>query len=659
MRASRTPGRWRQRRQVGVDDQATPVTLPLLTASILLTGAPKPISPDLFGIFFEDLSYAADGGLYPERVQNRSFEYSAADREGWNGLTGWTTVKGEGDVGTVGLRNGAPLNASNPHYAVLMVEKGALGLRNEGFDGMALKAGEAYDLSLFTCAFAGRPGPIRVRLEAKDGALLAQTTLAAPTESWATRTATLVSNADTANGRLVVLASNVGDSMPAGTGLDMVSLFPRRTFHDRSNGLRPDLAQAIADLRPKFVRFPGGCVAHGNGLGNMYRWKDTIGPVEARREQPNIWGYHQTAGLGYYEYFQFCEDIGAKPLPVLPAAVCCQNSGQYWGKGQESLPMTAMNDYVQEALDLVEWANGPTTSKWGARRGAQGHPRPFGLEYLAIGNEDAITPAFEERFTMIYRAVHAKYPKLKLIGTVGPAPDGDDFEAGWRLARKDRVDTVDEHYYVSPDWFWEHLTRYDGYDRAGTKVYVGEYAAHEPKRENTLRAALAEAAHLTSLECNGDVVRLASYAPLLAKQGHVSWRPDLIYFDNATVTPSVNYEVQRLFMRNAGDLYLPARIKGPTGQIAGSVVQDSKTGDVIVKLVSCADTPTAAHVDLSSMKGLRPEATRTVLVGDPLAENAFGKPPTLVPRTNAMTVTPAFDIELPPTSFTMIRAKTR
>lgn len=629
--------------------------LPLLV-SITVAGLAKPISPDLFGIFFEDLNYAADGGLYAELVQNRSFEYTLRDRGEWHGLTAWTVVKEDGGEGRASLRTASALHPNNPHHVSIFVEKGRVGLRNEGFDGMVLRKGEAYDFSLFACAFSGKPGPITVRLEDKDGTVLASASLTAPKEDWQKLTAVLTPTADTSEGRLAVVASGKGS-----TGLDMVSLFPRKTFKDRPNGLRADLAQTIADLKPKFIRFPGGCIVHGggHGLSGMYDWKKTVGPVETRRAQPNSWGYHQTAGIGYFEYFQFCEDIGAKPLPVVPSAVSCQNTDHNWGKGQEGLPMAEMKAYIQDVLDLVEYANGPANSKWGRVRAQAGHPKPFNLEYLAIGNEEAITDTFETRFKMVHDAVKAKYPKLKLIGTVGPFATGDDFERGWKYARAEKLAYVDEHYYVPPTWFWENLTRYDGYDRSEAKVYAGEYAAHEEKRENTLRSAIAEAAYLTSLERNGDVVTLSSYAPLLAKEGHTQWRPDLIYFDNRTVTPSVNYYVQKLFMHNAGDRYLPAEVETARGSVASSVVQDSKSGDVIVKLVSRSEVSANARIDLSAIKGLKPRAVRTVLTGDPLAENRFGKAPTVLPKSDEIDLAPLAQIEIPPTSLTILRFKTR
>jgi alpha-L-arabinofuranosidase len=628
----------------------------LLLASLALAGPAKPISPDLFGIFFEDINYAADGGLYAELVQNRSFEYDPTIN-GWNGLTAWTVVKENGSEGRANVRTGTPLHANNPHYVSVYVEKGSVGLRNDGFDGMVLRQGERYDLSLFACAYSGEPGPLMVRLEDKSGKVLASAALPAPKADWGKFGVSLTPSEGTDQGHLVVLASGRG-----ATGMDMVSLFPQKTFKGRKNGLRADLAQAIADLKPKFVRFPGGCVVHGGwlGLSAMYNWKKTVGPVEARQTIGNNWGYFQSMGIGYYEYFQFCEDTadGAKPLPVVPSAVSCQNTDTNWGKGQEALPMAEMKAYIQDVLDLVEYANGPATSKWGKVRAAAGHPKPFALEYLAIGNEEAITPAFEKRFKMIRDAVKAKYPKLRLIGTVGPFADGEDFDAGWKFARKEGLDYVDEHYYLPPAWFWDNLRRYDSYNRSEAKVYAGEYAAHEPNRDNTLRTAIAEAAYLTSLERNGDVVQLSSYAPLLAKQGHTQWRPDLIYFDNKSVTPSVNYYVQQLFMHNAGDRSLPFAPVA-NGPFASSVVQDSKSGDVIVKLVTRSESPIRVLLDLSSVKGLRPSAMRTVLAGDPMAQNRFGQTPAVLPKTDAVELSPVSEVEIPPFSLTVLRFRTR
>lgn len=619
--------------------------------------ASKAISPDLVGIFFEDISYAADGGLYAELVQNGSFEYSEADQPGWNALTSWELVQAAGSKAELLAASESPLNPRNPHYAVLRNSDGA-GLKNSGFDGIAVKAGEAYVFSVFAKQLAQSGALLTVRLESKTGALLAEAKLPKPGAEWKKATVVLDVKTTDADARLVLLASGPGD-----IALDMVSLFSKKTFKNRANGLRADLAQTIADLKPKFMRFPGGCLVHGDGLDNMYRWKDSIGPVEQRVGQPNIWRYHQSLGLGYFEYFQFCEDIGAKPLPVVAAGVCCQNSNQRvtkkWGIGQLGLPMEQMPAYIQDVFDLIEYANGPVDSTWGAKRAAAGHPAPFGLKYVGIGNEDNITPVFKERFQMIFEAVKAKHPEITVVGTVGPNPDGEDYDKGWKIADELRVPMVDEHYYKPPQWFWDNLLRYDPYDRSKSKVYAGEYAAHDAKKRNTLRSAIAEAAHLTSLERNGDVVSFASYAPLLAKQGHVKWSPNLIYFNNVAVFPTINYQVQRLFSVNGGDAYLQTTLSD-SANLAASTVSDSKTGDLILKLVNGANTAKPLQVVLSGAKGLSASATQTVFA-DPNADvvNRDGNPPAVQPQTSPITVGPVFDYEVPANSLTVIRIKSK
>ncbi|MEO8394704.1 MAG: alpha-L-arabinofuranosidase C-terminal domain-containing protein [Chloroflexota bacterium] len=619
---------------------------------------PKPISPDLFGIFFEDINYSADGGLYAELIQNRSFAYTSADTFDWNFFTAWELIQQGGQV-SIALGTESPVHPNNAHYLVLNTDGGEVSLRNGGYDGIVLKAGESYQVSLFARVLAGEIGALTVHLEGRLGEILAEATFAQPTGEWAKYTATLQPSGDDRFARFVLVISGSGS-----LALDVISLFPYKTFHNRANGLRPDLAQVIADLQPKFMRFPGGCLVHGDGLDNMYRWKDTIGPIETRREQPNIWNYHQSVGLGYYEYFQFCEDMGAKPLPVVPAGCCCPNTGAkftgLWEQGQQGLPMNEMPDYVQEVLDLIEWANGSVTSTWGAKRAEQGHPEPFGLEYLAIGNEDRITTVFNERFKMIYEAVKAQHPEITVIGTVGPRPSGEDFDLGWQVARELSVEIVDEHVYQTPDWFWDQLPRFDAYDRSDPAVYLGEYAAHDIGRKNTLRSALAEAAYMTALERNGDIVRLSSYAPLLAKQRRTQWTPDLIYFDNVTITPSINYYVPQLFCINAGDISLSVTVEYPEEKmLAVSCVQDTKSGDLILKIVSRADLPVNTRFDLSALDILEATAALTLLSGDLLAENSFGQPAGVLPVTSQITVSQQFSYEIPAHSLSIIRFKLR
>jgi alpha-N-arabinofuranosidase len=557
------------------------------------------------------------------------------------------------------VESAAPLHANNPHYVQLRVEnpfQKGLGIKNNGFDGIALQAGEKYDFSLWARVKSGVAVPLLVQLRDKKGQVLTETTISAQAAGWQQYRTTLAPSAAEPEASLVVLATGQGV-----VDLDMISLFPQKTFHNRPNGLRADLAQVIGDIKPKFVRFPGGCLAHGDGLDNIYDWKKTIGPVEQRVSQRNIWGYHQTAGLGYFEYFQFCEDIGAKALPVVSAGVSCQNSGGSWrigGTGQQCIPLADMGAYTQDVLDLIEYANGPATSTWGAKRAAAGHPAPFNLEYIGIGNEDKITANFEERFKMIYAAVHAKYPKMQVIGTVGPSPKGEDYDKGWALASQLNVPLVDEHYYEKPKWFLTNNRRYDTYDRARPKVYLGEYASWG----NTLFNAVAEAAYMTSLERNGDVVRLASYAPLLAKEGHTQWNPDLIYFNNRTVVPTVNYYVQQLFGQNQGTEYVAGVVAPPAGAVAdttvaASCVRDAKTGDVILKLVNASATAQPFQVDLSGLKGVNLAATRTVFMGDKDAKNTFASPRTVMPKTAPYKAVKRFTYSAEPYSLTVIRLR--
>ncbi len=631
-----------------------------------LAASGKAISPDLFGIFFEDLNYAADGGLYAELVQNRSFEYNAKEQLTWGPLTAWDFVTRDGGRGDVKIADHISVHPNNPTYAVIENDKsdGRVGLVNSGFDGIVVKAGEQYDFSMFgRQLYVGphwggdgkisSPAKFLVRLETKAGAVLAETSVEISGRDWRRVAATLTATNSDTDARLAVLSVTRG-----GVALDEISLFPHATFRGRPNGLRADLAQTIADLHPKFMRFPGGCLVHGIGLNNFYRWKDSIGPIEQRRGQPNLWGYHQSLGLGYFEFFQFCEDIGAKPLPVVPAGVCCQNGDHQGGSGQSGLPLAAMPGYIQEVLDLIEWANGPTNSVWGAKRAAAGHPATFNLQYLGVGNEENITPVFEERFKLIHDVLRTKHPEITVIGTTGPFHSGADYDAGWKFANAERVAMVDEHYYEKPEWFLNNLTRYDAYDRTKSKVYVGEYAAHERDRANTLRSALAEAAYLTSLERNADIVRLSSYAPLLAKSGHTQWRPDMIYFDNTRVLRSANYFVQQLFAQNAGDEYLSAAVSPANKDLAVSCVRDSKSGDVIFKFVNNAAKAMAVDANLTGAKNFQ-SATRTVLTGEVMAVNSFDKPTRVGPVSEPFAVKEKFSCELPAHSLTVIRVNVR
>lgn len=501
-----------------------------------------------------------------------------------------------------------------------------------------------------------------IQLVKPDGTVLASSRLTVSSSDWEKCGLTLTSKADEPKAKLVIQPLTSGSY-----ALDMISLFPQKTFKGRKNGLRADLAQAIADIHPRFVRFPGGCLAHGDGLDNIYHWKETIGPLEARKPAPNIWRYHQTRGLGYFEYFQFCEDIGAEPLPVVAAGVPCQNSTRksHYSKdlvtthGQQGgIPMDKMDQYVQDVLDLIEYANGdPRTTKWGRERAKAGHPEPFNLKYIGLGNEDLITRVFKERFRMIYDAVKKHYPDITVIGTSGPFCEGADYDEGWKFADELNLPIVDEHNYNSPGWFIYNQDYYDRYDRTKSKVYLGEYAAHAPGRVNNIETALSTALFLTSVERNGDVVSMTSYAPLLAKDNYTQWRPNLIYFTNTEIRLTTDYYVQQMFGQNSGSEYLPSELalEGLYAQnvhkrISLSVVKDKKSGDVILKLVNMLPVSIKASMDIAFLTDKSSDAEVTVLSGKP-------EETTVRPSVKTMTVDHDFQYEISPYSFTVIRLK--
>ena len=558
----------------------------------------KKISEKLIGVFFEDISYAADGGLYAEMVQNRDFEYTPADHKGWNAFTAWQLASGKkADIVT-----SSPLSKQNPHALRIAADT----LYNEGWDGMLIKAGEKYDFSMFVKSSSDKSFVVAL----VDGnRVLASERIETSGKEWAKYSATLAPSASAKEARLMLVAEGKKAAL-----VDMISLFPQNTFKGRKNGLRADLAQVIADLHPKFVRFPGGCMSHGDGLDNIYRWKHTVGPLEERTPDRNIWNYHQTRGLGFYEYFQFCEDIGAEPLPVLAAGVPCQNSAPNangYGGQQGGIPMADMPAYIQEILDMIEWANGdPATSKWAKMRADAGHPAPFNLKYIGIGNEDIISTAFEERYEMIARAIRQKYPDIQICGTAGPfhTPSSDYIE-GWLYAfeHQDIVDIVDEHYYESVGWFINNQDYYDNYDRKGPKVYLGEYAARSA--HGNIDCALVEAMHLCGVERNGDVVEMTSYAPMLCHMKHQNWNPDMIYFDNETIDLTPSYHTQRLFSKYSGTHYLDSYIEGlpedAQRRVAASIVCDVKSGKGYLKVVNTL--PVALKLDIT---GLDIEANR-------------------------------------------------
>ncbi len=623
-----------------------------------------PITDKLMGIFFEDINYAADGGLYAELVQNRDFEYNPSDRgndEKWNSMTAWTV---EGD-GKHSINTENPIHANNPHYINIVMDKPGTALVNSGFDGMPVKADEAYDLSMRVRTAAD--SKINVSLVDTLGNAVGSAVLDVKgSPQWQTVEGTMTAQTACPDAVLRIAPENAGTY-----DFDMISLFPRNTFKGRKNGLRQDLAQTLADLKPQFVRFPGGCVAHGNGVDNIYDWKGSIGPLEARKPLSNLWGYHQTRGLGYHEYFLFCEDIDAEPLPVLAAGVPCQNSGReahhshdaLTTRGQQcGVPMEEMDAYIQDVLDLIEYANGSVKTKWGAKRAEAGHPEPFNLKYLGIGNEDMITEVFVPRFKMIYDAVQKAHPEITVVGTVGPFYEGTDYEEGWKLAEELNIPIVDEHYYVAPGWYIYNQDYYDDYRRNATKVYLGEYASHRPDRKSTIETALSEALYLASVERNGDVVEMTSYAPLLAKDNHTQWTPDLIYFNNNEIRPTVDYYVQQLYGQNAGTTYVPAQTYVPEwtasdkdlskakARIGSSIVRDEATGDYIVKIANLLPVSASTMIDLSDINGITDgEIGGWVLTGN--YDDTEARPE----ETASKVVSGKISQTLPAYSFTVLR----
>ncbi len=633
---------------------------PLEATINVQTSQAKPISEHLIGVFFEDINYAADGGLYAELIQNRDFEYSSKDgsREGWDSNYAWS-VRGDDATFTIATAN--PIHENNPHYAVLNIAKPGASFQNPGFDGITLKKGEKYDFSLFGRVSQGsKGGKVLVKLINHDGSEIASSSVNVSSKEWKKYSTVLTANADVRSAELALVPQ-----VPGTYELDMISLFPQNTFRGHKNGLRADLAQTLADMKPRFVRFPGGCVAHGDGVDNIYDWKGSIGPLEARKPLRNLWGYHQTRGLGYFEYFQFCEDMGAEPVPVLAAGVPCQNSGScsHHSKGelgcngqQGGIPMEEMGAYIQDVLDLIEYANGDAKKTvWGRKRAEAGHPKPFNLKFIGIGNEDLITDIFVERFTMIFNAVKEKYPEITVIGTVGPFYEGTDYDEGWALASKLNIPMVDEHYYVAPGWLIHNQDYYDRYDRNKSKVYLGEYAAHLPGRPNNIETALAEALYLTSVERNGDVVSMTSYAPLLAKENHTQWTPDLIYFNNEEVKPTVGYYTQQMYGQNAGIEYVASSVNlnnngdAVKKRVGVSVVKDELTGDYIVKLVNLLPVEITSQIKLDGAALVNPTATKTILSGDPKDKEAKSVSSDFEVKGND------FPYTMPAYSFTVIR----
>jgi alpha-N-arabinofuranosidase len=624
------------------------------TVSVAVNKPGAEINPAMWGIFFEDINFGADGGLYAELVKNRSFEFPQA-------LTGWNIPGASAASTRVLVQQDPAAKPANAHYLTLESLGDGATIENEGFRGMGIKAGETYD---FSVNVRGGPGTaLRVELVAPSGLVIGTTRVKGWTVEWSAQKASVMANFTEARAHLRLTLEGAGKA-----DLDFISLFPRNTWKQRAGGLRADMVQTLADMKPGFLRFPGGCIVEGSRLELRYQWKKTIGPVQERELLFNRWNsefkhrptpdYYQTFGLGFFEYFQLCEDIGASPLPIVNCGMACQfNSG-------ELVPLDKLDPFIQDALDLIEFANGPVTSEWGAKRAALGHPAPFGMKMMGIGNEQW-GPQYVERFARFAEVLHAKHPEVALVGAAGPSPSDDRFKFLWPKMREMKADIVDEHCYDLPQWFFDAATRYDSYDRNGPKVFMGEYAAQSvktvsPENKNTWLCALSEAAFMTGLERNADVVRIASYAPLFAHVDAWQWTPNLIWTDNLRVMPTPNYHVQRLFARNRGDRVLPTTLSGlATGEekrVFASATYVASSNEVILKLVNATDASAVSIVDLTGAKSIG-AGTITTLHGATLDSiNTLDTPDHVAPEEKAFTPSAAkFKVTVPANSFTVIR----
>lgn len=622
------------------------------------------VQPTMYGIFFEDINYAADGGLYGELVKNRSFEFPDA-------LMGWKAF------GKFEVKNDGPFERC-PHYVVLGYSghnDTATGLQNEGYFGIGIEKAEDYRFSVWAKAISG-DATIEVSLvdenTMEEHQEFATAELKVSGNEWKKYELVLkpTKTVQKANLRLLLKGKN-------SVALEHVSLFPKHTFKDRDNGMRRDLAQALYDLHPGVFRFPGGCIVEGSSLEQRYQWKNSIGPVENRPLNGNRWlstfnyrlfpDYYQSYGLGFYEYFLLSEDIGAEPLPVLNVGMACQY--QNWNNPKAHVPVDSLQPYIQDCLDLIEFANGDVNTTWGKKRAEMGHPAPFNLKFLAVGNEQWDN-LYYERLRPFVKAIKAKYPNIKLIGTSGPDSEGEMFDKGWKAMNELKADLVDEHFYRDEHWFLSHGLRYEGYDRKGPKVFAGEYACHgKGKKWNHFETSLYEAAFMTDLERNADVVDMATYAPLFAHVDGWQWRPDMIWYDNTRMFKTVSYYVQQMYACNKGTNVLPLTMNGKAvagqeGQdgLFASAVVDKQKGEVIVKVANTSDKTQEVTLNLNGLKGSRSASLTTLQCDNMDAENTLDNPNKIRPVETTATCeskknATVLSDKLPAKSFRMYKIK--
>jgi alpha-N-arabinofuranosidase len=630
----------------------------------IVVNADKPLSaiqPTMWGVFFEDINMAADGGIYAELVKNRSFEF-------FQPLMGWKELKQDSAAGSLLVSNRAESNPVNPRYAQIAFDnsKGTYGLTNFGFRGMGIKKDMKYHFSVMV---NHKMGNVKLNLELIDaeGNKIGQATLVPGSDTWGKYTVDILATKTEPKAKLTIWFEGAGS-----LDIDMVSLFPDDTWKHRPNGLRSDLVQLLADMKPGFIRFPGGCIVEGRELATRYQWKKTVGNLEDRQSIVNRWNtefshrptpdYFQTFGLGFYEYFQLAEDIGAQPLPILSCGMACQFNTA------EVVPMDMLDPYIQDALDLIEFANGSTTSAWGKLRASMGHPEPFNLKMLGVGNEQW-GPQYIERYKAFKDTLKKYHPEITLVTGTGPSPDGFLFNFAAGELKKLNAEIVDEHYYKNPQWFLENATRYDNYDRKSYKIFAGEYAAQSvatvsPLNKNNWNCALSEAAFMTGLERNADVVYMSSYAPLFAHTEGWQWTPDLIWFNNLTSFGTTNYYVQKLFSVNKGTnvLSMLKDNKTLTGQsgLFASAAFDKATGEIILKIVNASDKALIEPIVIQSARKLAPAGKMTVLESkNPDETNSIEKPENVAPQEKQINIKgKKLDLNLDPLSFTVIRIKT-
>jgi alpha-L-arabinofuranosidase len=598
------------------------------------TGKPgAEIQPAMWGVFFEDINFAADGGIYAELVKNRSFEFSLP-------MTGWELLTKQNGTGRMVPNFYSPSRPSNPHFmrAYLDPEVGTFAFTNDGFRGMGIKKDDQYNFSV--SARLSENSGIRMTVEfiTPDGKSIGKAELSGFSATWEKQQLSFKASETSLKAQMRIILTGEGS-----IDLDMISIFPDDTWKGRSNGLRRDIVEMIGALKPGFIRFPGGCIVEGRDIANRYQWKNTLGPVENRKVIMNRWNiemqnrqapdYFQSFGLGFYEYFQLAEDIGAEPLPILNCGMSCQFNAA------EVVPLNELDQYVQDALDLIEFANGEITTKWGKLRADMGHPEKFNLKFIGVGNEQW-DEQYIERYKIFEKTLKGQHPEIKIVSGSGPSASGRYFDYAWSELRKLKPDLIDEHYYMPPEWFLNNATRYDNYDRGGIKVFAGEYAVHgkegtEPESRNTWWSALCEAAFMTGLERNADVVNMASYAPLLAHVEAWQWRPDLIWFDNLTTIGTPNYYVQKFFSNYKGTRIIPVTsggkpLTGQDGLYASSTI-DMKSGKLYVKIVNTSDKKRPLILTLGALP-YREDAVKETLKSDnPDDFNSIAHPESIYP----------------------------